>query len=110
MTITKSLCKYVDDENKGYVTLGGVAWYIFVIACHLIFTVLVTSILGGAFLYGAWLSYHGALYSTGVSELGDFCVLWFAVLSILIIIAVGVCVAAKLASVRIATCERKEGD
>jgi hypothetical protein len=110
MTITKLLCEYVDDENKGYVTLGGVAWYVFVIACHLIYMVSVTVILGGTYFYGAWLSYHSALYSTGVSKLGGFCALWFAVVSILIIIVVGVCVAAKLASIRVVTCEREDGD
>lgn len=111
MSLNKLLCKHFDDGEKGYVTLGDIGSAVITASAFIIFGAVATFIIGGAYLRGAWLIHNGPLgggefYSP--IELSR--VLLFIVASVLIVVLIAAYIVSKLASIRVATCGRKEGD
>ena len=110
MTITTLLCKYFDADEKGYVTLGNIVSLIISVAYPIIFVVSTTFITGCAYLYGAWLIYNGALTSDELLPPVDvLCSVLFGVASAMVAVVIVAYIAFKLASIRVVTCERKDG-
>lgn len=109
--ITKLLCKHFDVEEKGYVTLGDIGEAILPAAIFIIFGAAAPFIIASVYLHGAWLIYNGALTSEKILDPIEFgCVMIFIVVSTLIAICIASYIISKLVPIRVATCERKDGD
>lgn len=111
MNLTKLLCKYFDDEDKGYVTLGDIAAEVLGWVLLITLGAAATFVIGGAYLRGALLIYNGAptteeiMYSDGGG-----CVLLCVVASMGAVVLIASYIVSKLAPIRVVTCERTEGD
>ena len=99
------------DGEKGYVTLGDIGSAVITASAFIIFGAVATFIIGGAYLRGAWLIHNGPLGGGEFySPIELSCVLLFIVASVLIVVLIAAYIVSKLASIRVATCERKDGD
>ena len=109
MNLNKLLCRYFDPEDRGYVTVGDVVSTIgFALLC-LAFGAGVPASIGYLYFRGAILYSQGASpIVDGVSVLDAFAFAVFEVLTVVGSILVVYTVACKLASIRVATCERKD--
>lgn len=111
MNLNKWLCKHMDFGDKGYVTIWDVvkgAGYISLVVTLASFLTITT----------VWMWLRGAslilqrdiLYGDLISGDDMCCVAMFTFINAVIILSVAATVAHKLASIRVATCERKDGD
>ena len=111
MNINKWLCKHMDFGEKGYVTLWDIVKGTFYISAFA--TVTTVCAISSVYMYfhGAALVIQGSLQSGDVVSADDMlCIALFMCITIIGILVVAAIVAHKLASIRVVTCERTEGD
>lgn len=109
MSLNKWLCEHMDFGDKGYVTVWDVAKGVFCISALVVFMVAggIMSVymyfIGAAMLVQPDISYAALIHGDDAA-----CVGMFVFINAATIIVVSVKVAHKLASIRVATCERRD--
>ena len=108
MSLNKWLCEHMDFGDKGYVTIWDVAKGVFYISILAAFGAAFGIVTGYMYFRGAGLVIQSDIpYGALISGDDVACVVMFTFITAVTILVVAAIVAHKLASIRVATCERK---
>lgn len=108
MNLNTWLCEYMDFGDKGYVTIWDVVKGVFYISIPVAFMAVCGSVTGYMYFLGAAMLIQSDIsYVALITGDDGACVVIFAFINVVAILVVAAIVAHKLASIRVATCERK---
>lgn len=111
MSLNKWLYEHMDFGDKGYVTIWDVVKGVVYISIFVAFVAVGGIVTGGMYFLGAAMLIQSDIpYVALIMGDDGACVVIFAFINVVAILVVAAIVARKLASIRVATCERKDGD
>lgn len=107
MSLNKWLCEHMDFGAKGYVTIWDVVKGVFYISLVVTLTSAFVTMSVYMYFHGGALVIQGVLSDESVRGDDMLCIALFIGITIICILVAAAIVARKLASIRVATCERK---